>query len=272
MALTVSEVAKLAGITVRTLHHYDRMGLVSPSGRSDGNYRLYDAADLERLERVLYFRELGLPLEEIRRHVDDPNADRGAMLRLQRRLLVQRIARDTALLHGVERALTAHDKGRSMTDKERFEVFGEFDPKKHEAEAEQRWGNTDAWKESQRRTKKYGKADWARFQAESGAIVQEFAIHFDTGRAATEGDVMDTAEKHRASITKWFYDCTYEVHTGLGEMYVADERFAVNYERVRTGLAQYIRDAIHANAQRARLGVQESEAVAKQQQVVVRRK
>ena len=149
-----------------------------------------------------------------------------------------------------------------MSDKDRFEVFGDFDPKKHEAEATAKWGNTDAFKESARRTKKYTKADWARCFGEAGAVVQEFALSFDVGRPPTDGDVMDLVEKHRQQISRWFYDCTYEIHTGLGDMYGADDRFAQTYEKIRVGLAQFIRDAIHSNARRARRGSREEPMVA----------
>ena len=138
----------------------------------------------------------------------------------------------------------------NLTPDERREVFGDFDPDEHAEEARQRWGGTDAYRQSAQRTATYSKDDWARIKAEAAGNVDAFAAAFDDGVAASEPRAMDLAEAHRRHISQWFYDCSFEVHRGLGDMYVADPRFAANYDGTRAGLAQYIRDAIHANADR----------------------
>ena len=136
----------------------------------------------------------------------------------------------------------------SLTPEERAETFGEFDPGAHRAEAEQRWGDTDAYRESNRRTSGYTKVDWLRIKAEAAAIHERLAAGLAAGVPAGDSQAMDLAEAHRQHLTRWFYDCSYEFHRKLGEMYVADPRFTEHYEAVAPGLAAYLRDAINANA------------------------
>jgi DNA-binding transcriptional MerR regulator len=250
MALTVSQVAKLSGVSVRALHHYDEIGLLSPGARTDAGYRLYDDDDLQRLQQVLFFRELGFPLEQIQRIVTDRDFDLQAALRMQRQLLTEKAARIHALIGAVDARLGAIERGTMLSKEEMFEVFGEFDPAEHEEEAQRRWGETDAYKESARRTKRYTKQDWLRIKEEGAANVEALARALDAGTPADDPSVMALAEQHRQHIDRWFYPCSREMHRGLGEMYVADPRFSEVYERVRPGLARYLRDAIVANAER----------------------
>jgi len=250
MALTVSQVAKLSGVSVRALHHYDEIGLLSPGARTDAGYRLYDDDDLQRLQQVLFFRELGFPLEQIQRIVTDRDFDLQAALRMQRQLLTEKAARIHALIGAVDARLGAIERGTMLSKEEMFEVFGEFDPAEHEEEAQRRWGETDAYKESARRTKRYTKQDWLRIKEEGAANVEALARALDAGTPADDPSVMALAEQHRQHIDRWFYPCSREMHRGLGEMYVADPRFSEVYERVRPGLARYLRDAIVAKAER----------------------
>ena len=249
-SLKVSEVARLAGISVRTLHHYDERGLVRPSARSDAGYRLYAPADLERLQQVLFFRELGFPLEEIQRIVADPDFDVAAALRMQRRLLTERAERVAALLAAVDAAIDAHEKGTTMTSEERLQVFGDFDPAQYEAEARETWGDTDAYKESARRAKKHTPDDWKRIAAELQTIFADLATLAQRGVAPTEAAAMDVAERHRAHVSRWFYPCPPALHQGLGELYVNDARFQDNIDRHHAGLAAYARAVWRANAAR----------------------
>src|SRR3954466_7810201 len=122
--VNVGEVATLAGVTVRTLHHYDRIGLLSPSERTAAGYRRYTPSDLDRLHRVLVYRELGFPLEEIATLLDDPAADPVAHLRRQLALLRDRLDRMHTMVAAVEKEMEAHTMGISLTPEERFEVFG----------------------------------------------------------------------------------------------------------------------------------------------------
>ncbi|MDG4759867.1 MerR family transcriptional regulator [Micromonospora sp. WMMD710] len=248
MAYTVGQVARVAGVTVRTLHHYDEIGLLSPSGRTSAGYRRYDDADLQRLQLVLYYRELGFPLEEIAAIVADPAADPAAHLRRQHELLTVRIKRLQEMVTAIEFAMEASKLNIQLTPEERFEVFGDFTPEEHEAEAEQRWGDTDAYRESNRRASRYGKEDWLRIKAETEDWGRRIVAALASGAPADGPEAMDLAEEHRQSISRWFYECSYEMHTGLADMYLADERFTAYYENLAPGLAAYLNEAIHANA------------------------
>ena len=236
--MNVGEVAALAGVTVRTLHHYDRIGLLSPSGRTSAGYRQYSPADLDRLHQVLLYRELGFPLEEVATLLDDPSADPEAHLRRQHRLLRDRLERTQAMVAAVEKEMEARSMGISLTPEERFEVFGEHDPAQYEAEVEERWGETDAYAQSKRKTAAYSKDDWLRIKAE-GADIEAPLRRGAAGRRPrpTRTEAMDVAEEHRQQITRNFYDCPPEMHAGLGRMYVEDERFTAHYEadRARPG-------------------------------------
>ncbi|NUT23362.1 MAG: MerR family transcriptional regulator [Hamadaea sp.] len=248
MSYTVGKVAELAGVTVRTLHHYDEIGLLTPGGRTSAGYRRYDDADLDRLQQILLYRELGFTLEEIAVILDDPDADADEHLRRQHRLLTSRIARLREMVAAVEYVLEAKKVGIDLTPEEKFEVFGDFDPDQYAEEAEQRWGGTDAYAESARRTKRYTKEDWQRIQQESAELLERFVTAYAAGVPADSAAAMALAEEHRQQITKFYYECTYEIHTGLAELYLADERFTRNYDQHRPGLAQYVHDAIVANA------------------------
>lgn len=248
--MNVGEVAALAGVTVRTLHHYDRIGLLSPSGRTPAGYRQYAPADLDRLHQVLLYRELGFPLEEVATLLDDPSADPAEHLRRQHRLLRDRLERTTAMVAAVEKEMEARDMGIALTPEERFEVFGEHDPAQYDAEVEERWGDTDAYAQSKRRTAAYAKDDWLRIKAETDDVEARFAAALRAGVAPDSGQAMDLAEEHRQQITRNFYDCPPEMHAALGRMYVEDERFTAHYERRAPGLARFVSTAVQANAAR----------------------
>ncbi|MEU9365297.1 MerR family transcriptional regulator [Streptomyces avermitilis] len=250
MSYSVGQVAGFAGVTVRTLHHYDEIGLLVPGERSHAGHRRYNDADLDRLQQILFYRELGFPLEEVAALLDDPAADPRAQLRRQHELLTARIEQLQKMATAVEHAMEAGKMGINLTPEEKFEVFGDKDPEEHAEEAERRWGGTEAYAESQRRAARYTKDDWKRMQAE----VADWGERYDGLMAAGEPPAgeraMNMAEEHRQHIATWFYDCSYDIHRGLGEMYVSDERFKEFYDSMRPGLAEHLRDAIAANADR----------------------
>ena len=249
MSLTVGQMAEVAGVTVRTLHHYDALGLLTPDARSEAGYRLYDDADCERLQEILFYRELGFGLEEINAILRDPEYDRAGALQNQRDLLVVRKDRLQTMIGAVETALDAQEKGITMTKEEMFEAFGDFDPKVHEAEVEERWAGS-ALEQSKRRTKTYGKDQWKEAMAEGESITTELAELLKAGGAPEEVAAMDQAEQHRLHIDRWFYECSHAMHAGLGDMYVGDPRFTEHYEKYAPGLAAFVKSAIHANRAR----------------------
>ncbi len=250
MSYSVGKVAEMAGVTVKTLHHYDEVGLLSATGRSGAGYREYGESDIERLQRILFYRELGFTLREISSIVDDPDTDATGHLKRQRGLLSERIERLQRMVAAIDNEMEAEKMDIKLTPEERLEVFGDFVPEDHEEEAKARWGDTDAYKQSQRRVSKYTKEDWLKIKAEQDEMEANFASLFKSGAAPDGGEAMDAAEAHRMHITRWYYDCGYEIHTGLGEMYVSDERFRANYDKHAPGLSGFIRDAINANASR----------------------
>ncbi len=241
--MTVGEVARLSGVTVRTLHHYDEIGLLRATGRSHGGYRLYADDDVDRLRAILTYRELGLGLNEIADAIDRPAA-RSAVLREARRRIDERITRLTAIAESLDRAITADKEGITMTPEEKLSVFGDFDPSEYEREAEERWGGTDAYAQSAARTAGYSARDWETIKAEADAIYATFA---DLARRSAPPDgpeAVEAVDAHREHLSRWFYECTPEIHAGLGQMYVADERFRSTIDRHGEGTAGYISQAI----------------------------
>ncbi|GAA3014620.1 MerR family transcriptional regulator [Streptomyces fulvorobeus] len=250
MDYSVGQVAGFAGITVRTLHHYDGIGLLSPCGRSHAGHRRYDDGDLDRLQQILFYRELGFPLDDIAVLLDDPEADPREHLRRRHALLSERIAALRKMAAAVETAMEAKRMGIDLTPEEKFEVFGGADPEEYAQESQRRWGGTETYAESQRRVARHTKDDWKRMRAEAAGWGKRYDALMEAGEPATGERAMDLAEAHRQHITTWFYDCTLTIHRGLGEMYVADPRFRAYYESIRPGLAEHLRDAIEANAER----------------------
>ena len=248
---SVGDVARLAGVTVRTLHHYDEIGLLHPTGRTEAGYRRYSDEDLERLQQILFYRELGFGLDDIIAVLRDDTNDAVRHLRRQHGLLRERIARLERLAAAIEKEMEARQVGIKLTPEERFEVFGDFDPDVHADEAATRWGDTDAVPRVGAPGRAlYGKDDWARIKAEGSAINDRLAAAMQAGLPADGPEAMDAAEAHRLQIDRWFYACSPEMHVGLAEMYVADPRFTKTYEDVAPGLAEYLRAAIIANAAR----------------------
>ena len=242
----VQDVARMARITVRTLHHYDAIGLLAPSGRTRAGYRLYSDTDLLRLQQILIHRELGFSLKEIKQLIDAPDFDYRAALWRQKELLRQRAAEVAAMVRSVDAALAALDE----KEIDMKEVFEGFDPKKHEQEAEGRWGNTDAYRQSNARTAGYSEADWRRIKAEQDQLMKKMALELNRGAPPDSEAAMEVAEDHRRSIDRWFYPCDHEMHAGLAEMYVSDERFAATFEAHAKGLARFFAAAVRANAAR----------------------
>jgi MerR family transcriptional regulator, thiopeptide resistance regulator len=243
MAWTVGGAAEIGKVSVRTLHHYDEIGLLLPSERSASGYRLYSSGDLERLHQILLFRELGFALPDIRRVMLDPGFDRAEALRAQRSLLVEKVRRTEAMLNAIDAALAAAEGGTMMTKEGLTDMFGElfdgFDPADYEDEVKERWGETDAYKQSTARTKRYTKADWERIAAEGAEVTAEFVALMDAGLAPDSPEAIAVASRHHANLEKWFYDCPPKMYAGLAQMWVDDDRFTKNLDKAREGLAAF---------------------------------
>ena len=248
---TVGPAAELLGSTVRTLHHYDAIGLVVASGRSWSGYRRYTSDDLDRLRHVLVYRELGFSLDRIRDLLDADPSDRLRHLREQLDAVGDRIERLQRVRVALEQEMEADMGGTRLTQDEKRELFGDdWLGEEYEAEAEQRWGDTDAWAQSRRRTRSYDKADWQRIKDEGAEVERRFVALLTAGEPAGSVAAMDVAEQAREHLSRWFYDCPPEMHAGLGRMYVEDERFTAYYERQAAGLAEFVSTAVLANSRR----------------------
>ena len=243
---TVSEVAAVAGVSVRALHHYDEIGLLRPSDRTDAGYRLYDEDDLARLHELLTWRALGFPLEEVRELLDDPDHDRLEALFLHRERLAAQVGALNERLAALDEAIRKTRAAEPLAEADYVALFDGFDPAEFEEEAEARWGDTDAWAESKRRTRRYGEREWRAIREEAQAVNDRLAALVARGVAPSSPEAVQAADAHRAHIDRWFYSITPEIHLGLAEMYVEDARFRATYEKIAPGLATFLRDAIRA--------------------------
>jgi DNA-binding transcriptional MerR regulator len=248
-AKTVGTVATLTGVSVRTLHHFDHIGLVVPSVRTPAGYRGYTDADIERLHVVLVYRSVGLALEDIRALLDD-GADALEHLQRQHRLLLEQADRLQHTIKAVEELMSAHRSGIQLTAEEQIEIFGTTAfGEEYADEAEQRWGDTDAWKQSQQRAAALTKQDWIEIKAEGDALLQALADAKRDGVEPGSPVADELVARHRASIER-FYEFGGEMHRNLVEMYLADERFTRYYDDVEPGLAQFVHDIVIASIDR----------------------
>ena len=246
----VKDVARLTGVSVRTLHHYDAIGLLVPAIRTDAGYRVYTEADLLRLQQILIGRELGLSLEEIRRSLDERGFDRTAALLDQRERLRKRVQQTEAMIRAVDAALGSIAGDQKDGEMNMADLFQGFDPSGYEDEARREWGTSDAFVESTKRTTRYTPDDWKALAAEQAAILDDAYAAMKAGKTPSDAAVMDIAERHRLSIDRWFYPCSRSLHRGLASMYEGDHRFKQTIDRHGEGLTTFLVEAIRENAAR----------------------
>ncbi|GHC53745.1 MerR family transcriptional regulator [Streptomyces flavofungini] len=252
MSYTVGQVAGFAGVTVRTLHHYDRTGLLTPSERSAGGYRLYGDADLARLQQILFYRELGFALGEIAEILTDPQAGALDLLRARRRALRAQIDRLERLVEVADRAMKVQQTGVRLTPPERFEVFGEitFDLS-YATEAEAKWEGSAGHEEAMARAAAHSQEDWARLMDEAAAWRERLLAAFDADEPADGQRARALADEHRRHISRWFTDCPPDMHLRIADDFVTDARafaLVVPPSQQRPGLARYLWEAVRANA------------------------
>ncbi|KUO02883.1 MerR family transcriptional regulator [Streptomyces caeruleatus] len=254
MSYSVGQVSAFAGVTVRTLHHYDRAGLLSPSGRSGAGYRLYGDTDLARLQQILFYRELGFSLDEIAEILKDPQANALEHLQARLRKLSEEIGRLQRLAEVAAQAIEVQRTGVELTPAERFEVFGEigFDLS-YATEAQLKWQDSPGRKESMARAAAHTKEDWRQLMGEAAAWRAELLAAFDDGEPDHGERAMDLAEEHRLHIARWFTTCPPDMHRRIADDFATDPRafaLVVPPSQQRPGLAAYLRKAVHANAAR----------------------
>jgi DNA-binding transcriptional MerR regulator len=247
-AFTVSQVAALTHLTVRALHHYDEIGLLRPSQRSPAGYRLYDEDDLRRLRKVLLFRELGFSLDNVRGLLDANAAQQRDALLAQRAVIEQERHHAEAVLRAVDATLDSLKEQTVMATEKLFDGFDQFESGEYAREAEQRWGTTDAWKESRRRVQAFTNDDRAAIEAEQTAFIRDLLAARTAGHPADSAIAAELAERHRLHIDQRFYPCSHAMQCGLADMYEADARFRDYYDQHGEGLTDYRVAAIRANA------------------------
>jgi DNA-binding transcriptional MerR regulator len=248
VAYTIKKLAEMAGVSVRTLHHYDAIGLVSPESRSASGYRLYGDKELLRLQQVLFYRELDMSLEEIGRILDEPGYEALDALETQKRLLAARALRIGRLMDTVDRTI-GRLKGETMlSDEDLYAGFAKDDVERIKAEAKERWGKTDAYAQSQKRVARMSKEDWAKVKAEGEAIDAAVAAAMADAKGPRDAAVQALMARKFEHLRS-FYEPTPQMFAGLGSMYVEDERFKKHYEDIAPGLAGYLRLAMAAFAE-----------------------
>lgn len=240
----VGKLAKLAGVSIRTLHHYDAEGLLKPSARSEGDYRLYNRSDLLRLQQILFYRELDLPLNEIRAILDSPGFDLASSLNEHRKNLETRQQRTLQLIATIDRTLASlNTKEIIMQDHEYYKGFLDRETaEKYDREARERYGSAKV-DESWQNIRKMGKDGFQKHLKDGEAINSKLASLMQLSPETPE--VQAVIAEHHAFIGG-FYEVTPEIYAGLAEMYVSDARFRSYYEKVAPGLAEFLSAGMRA--------------------------
>lgn len=234
--MRIREFAECTGVSVRTLHYYDEVGLLPPAfvDRATG-YRFYDEHSLLRMQEVLFFRELDFSLQSIREILSSPQYDKTRALQEQKQLLLLKKERLERLISAIDSAV----KGENV-----MKAFDSSEFDRYKAEAQERWGGTAAYREYTERTGQYPKQKWDALAGEMDDIMAAFAACMQRGEAPASAGAQALVKTLQDHITGHYYLCTNEILAGLGQMYVADERFQSNIDRHAAGTAAFIRDAI----------------------------
>jgi DNA-binding transcriptional MerR regulator len=240
-AYTVGQLAKMAGVSVRTLHHYHQIGLLAPSARTKAGYRLYGEPELLRLQQILFFKELDMPLDEVRQILDDPGFDPVDALEGHRQLLQQRMERLARLLKTIDRTIDRlTEEDMTLTDEELYEGFSTEQIERYKRQAREMY-DPALVEESERRVKKMSRAQWQAVGAEGEAVTTALATLAD--RESGDAEVQALVARHHAWIEN-FYPCSAEVYRGLAQGYVEHPEFRAFYEKYRPGLADFLSAAM----------------------------
>ncbi|CDQ41118.1 MerR family transcriptional regulator [Virgibacillus salexigens] len=237
--MKVKEVADLVGISVRTLHHYDDIGLLTPEQTTESGYRIYSEMDLERLQQILFFKELDFPLKKIKEIIDSPSFNQAEALEMQRNMLLDKRDRVDTMIRTIDKTIKYKQGEIVMSNKEKFDGF-DFSHNPYEQEARERWGDK-AVDESNAKMNRMTNEEKKEFEETFHAIYRELAV------VRHEDPASEIAQKR---IGEWFEFLnqmgTYSLDAfkGLGQMYVDDERFTKNIDQFGNGLAIFMRDAM----------------------------
>ena len=242
LKVQIKEFADLTGVSVRTLHYYDEMGLLKPAcvDRSTG-YRYYDETCLLRMQEILFYRELDFSLKSICEILSSANYDKEKALIEQKTLLILKKERLDRLVSAIDDAM----KGENV-----MKAFDNTEFEKYKAEAKEKWGKTDAWKEHSDKTKNYSKDKWQSAEEGLNAIFGAFADCKAAGNDICSESAQALVARLQSYITENFYTCTRQILSGLGQMYVMDERFKENIDKNGDGTAEFVSNAIAVYCQK----------------------
>lgn len=245
---SIKEFADLAGTTTRTLRYYDQMGLLEPAVIGDNGYRYYDRGNLLTLQQILFFRELDIPLKEIKYILSRPDFQVLPALKDHQKAIQDKISRYEELLTTIQKTILDLEGVQKMSVNE---YFAGFDEKKYQQEAQQRWGDTTQYKESQRKWSSYSEDERERIKKLGGEITLRM-VSVEPQAKPDDPDVQAAVGEYFQYLNQYFYRCEVEFLRGLADMWVQDPRFAVNYERIREGGADFVRQAVHLYCDRQR--------------------
>ena len=240
MAYTVKQLADLAGVSVRTLHYYDEIGLLTPDAYGENGYRYYDEDALLRLQQILFFRELDFRLDEIKAIIDRPDFDVLRALQTHRVTLEGKAARLTGLLQTVDKTILRLKGELGMSDKELFEGFAEEKQKQYAEEARRRYGSAEV-DDSMKRWGNYSSAQKQQIVAEGEQIRRDLAASM--GKGYDNPAVQQIVARWHQHL-RYFYEPSVERLRGLGQLYVDDPDFRANYAKLDPKLPEFFRDAI----------------------------
>jgi DNA-binding transcriptional MerR regulator len=246
MEYKVKSLAVLAGVSPRTLRHYDVLGLLRPASTRPSGYRVYGGPEVDRLQQILFFRELDVPLEEIRRILDAPGYDAVTALRRHRKDLMERWTRLEKMIGSLDRTIEEKEGRNPMTDKEKFEAFKkgmvQENEAKYGAEVRRKYGD-DAVDGANRRILAMDETKIRSSEELAGEVISKFLAAFETGDP-TGPLAHEAAALHRLWLETYWKHYTKEAHAGVVRMYVEDPRFTGYYDRHKSGLAVFLRDAV----------------------------
>ena len=252
MRRTVRQVAKASGVSVRALHHYDEIGLLKPAEIGRNGYRYYGRDEMLRLQQILFYRELGFPLEAIRRTLDDPRFDRRAALDAHRARLEAESARLRRLIRTIDRTIETMEKETAMDDGDMFAGFSAEKQAEWERDIEARYGDGGKAAVARSRAAMNARtpAETAAFKAEIDALHEAFAALIDRGAEPDSAETQGLVARHYRWICRsWTPDAA--AYAGLGRLYAEHEDFRTMYEAIRPGLAGYLAAALAIYAERA---------------------
>lgn len=240
MKMQIKDFAEFTGVSVRTLHYYDEIGLLKPAFiDKENSYRYYDESSLLRMQEILFYRELDFELKSIKEILSSPDYDKKKALREQKKLLSLKKERLERLISSIEKAEKGEIDMKAFSNKEYEQTR-----KKYEAEAKEKWGSTEAYKEQEKKTENYTQEKWSGVSDGLMKVFEEFSECKKKGFTPDSSEALALANKLQKYITENYYTCTGEILKGLGQMYVCDERFKSNIDSYGEGTAEFASKAI----------------------------